>query len=260
MNKPAFQLFGRHACDYLRERLGEGEWSRDEFIKTITELETSTLRELLFWKEALRQYYEWEIIKRSPHYFIFKYIKTIDPHHSTPVRPFPCKDYLWWIISLIHENQFIAIMKSRQVLITWTICAYILWDAITKPYRFHVVESRKRELAGFNEQLSLLNRIEFMYNHLPQWMRARNPMEIRKKAYKLIFTKTHSEILAVSQEATEGRGLTINILFMDEVAFQEHGRTAWNSFRPTLGKNSKAILVSTPQGKNWFYRLLVDEE
>ena len=91
-------------------------------------------------------------------------------------------------------------------------------------------------------------------------MRARNPMEIRKKAYKLIFTKTHSEILAVSQEATEGRGLTINILFMDEVAFQEHGRTAWNSFRPTLGENSKAILVSTPQGKNWFYRLLVDEE
>ena len=73
-----------------------------------------------------------------------------------------------------------------------------------------------------------------------------------------------SKILAASTSASAVRGMSFNILFLDEFAFvPNHIADAFfASVYPTItsGKSTKVIIVSTPHGMNHFYRLWHDAE
>jgi hypothetical protein len=73
-----------------------------------------------------------------------------------------------------------------------------------------------------------------------------------------------SKILAASTSASAVRGMSFNILFLDEFAFvPNHIADAFfASVYPTItsGKSTKVIIVSTPHGMNHFYRMWTDSE
>jgi hypothetical protein len=73
-----------------------------------------------------------------------------------------------------------------------------------------------------------------------------------------------SKILAASTSASAVRGMSFNILFLDEFAFvPNHIADAFfASVYPTItsGKSTKVIIVSTPHGMNHFYRMWHDAE
>jgi phage terminase large subunit len=50
-------------------------------------------------------------------------------------------------------------------------------------------------------------------------------------------------------------GRSYDLIIFDEAALNDNGESAYNiQLRPTLDKpNSKAVFISTPRGKNWFY-------
>ncbi len=67
-----------------------------------------------------------------------------------------------------------------------------------------------------------------------------------------------SKILAASTSASAVRGMSFNILFLDEFAFVPNhiADSSLSSVYPTItsGKSTKVIIVSTPHGMNHFYR------
>ena len=73
-----------------------------------------------------------------------------------------------------------------------------------------------------------------------------------------------SKILAASTSASAVRGMSFNILFLDEFAFVPNhvADSFFASVYPTItsGKNTKVIIVSTPHGMNHFYRMWHDAE
>ena len=73
-----------------------------------------------------------------------------------------------------------------------------------------------------------------------------------------------SKILAASTSASAVRGMSFNILFLDEFAFVPNhvADDFFASVYPTItsGKNTKVIIVSTPHGMNHFYRMWHDAE
>ena len=73
-----------------------------------------------------------------------------------------------------------------------------------------------------------------------------------------------SKILAASTSASAVRGMSFNILFLDEFAFVPNhiADSFFSSVYPTItsGKSTKVIIVSTPHGMNHFYRLWHDAE
>ena len=73
-----------------------------------------------------------------------------------------------------------------------------------------------------------------------------------------------SKILAASTSASAVRGMSFNILFLDEFAFvPNHIADAFfASVYPTItsGQSTKVIIVSTPHGMNHFYRMWHDAE
>jgi phage FluMu gp28-like protein len=71
-----------------------------------------------------------------------------------------------------------------------------------------------------------------------------------------------SKILAASTSASAVRGMSFNILFLDEFAFVPNhiADSFFASVYPTItsGKSTKVIIVSTPHGMNHFYRMWHD--
>jgi hypothetical protein len=73
-----------------------------------------------------------------------------------------------------------------------------------------------------------------------------------------------SKVLAASTSASAVRGMSFNILFLDEFAFVPNhiADSFFASVYPTItsGQSTKVIMVSTPHGMNHFYRMWHDAE
>ena len=98
------------------------------------------------------------------------------------------------------------------------------------------------------------------YENLPKWMQ-QGILVWNKGNIEL---ENGSKILAASTSASAVRGMSFNILFLDEFAFvPNHIADAFfASVYPTItsGKSTKVIIVSTPHGMNHFYRMWTDAE
>jgi len=106
----------------------------------------------------------------------------------------------------------------------------------------------------------LLSRLQIAYENLPKWMQ-QGILSWNKGSLEL---ENGSKILAASTSASAVRGMSFNILFLDEFAFvPNHIADAFfASVYPTItsGKSTKVIIVSTPHGMNHFYRMWHDAE
>ena len=104
----------------------------------------------------------------------------------------------------------------------------------------------------------LLARLATAYENLPTWMQ-QGILVWNKGNIEL---ENGSKILAASTSASAVRGMSFNILFLDEFAFvPNHIADAFfASVYPTItsGKSTKVIIVSTPHGMNHFYRMWHD--
>lgn len=73
---------------------------------------------------------------------------------------------------------------------------------------------------------------------------------------KVLELKNYSTIrMASVSQADSAVGRSYKLIIFDEAALGDAGKDAFNiQLRPTLDKpDSKAIFISTPRGKNWFY-------
>ena len=107
----------------------------------------------------------------------------------------------------------------------------------------------------------LLGRLQTAYENLPKWMQQGIICLEQRKSLEL---ENGSKILAASTSASAVRGMSFNILFLDEFAFVPNhiAESFFASVYPTItsGKNTKVIMVSTPHGMNHFYRYWHDAE
>jgi hypothetical protein len=106
----------------------------------------------------------------------------------------------------------------------------------------------------------LLGRLATAYENLPKWMQ-QGVISWNRGSIEL---ENGSKILAASTSASAVRGMSFNILFLDEFAFVPNhiADSFFASVYPTItsGKSTKVIIVSTPHGMNHFYRMWHDAE
>ena len=106
----------------------------------------------------------------------------------------------------------------------------------------------------------LLGRLQLAYENLPKWMQ-QGVLAWNRGSLEL---ENGSKILAASTSASAVRGMSFNILFLDEFAFVPNhiADSFFASVYPTItsGKSTKVIMVSTPHGMNHFYRMWHDAE
>ncbi len=203
-----------------------------------------------FSQENIEEYIK---CKEDPVYFANNYVKIVTLDHG--LQPFKTYDFQEKLINNFHNNRFNICKMPRQTGKSTTCVSYLLHYAIFNDSVNIGILANKATTAR-----ELLARLATAYENLPKWMQ-QGILVWNKGNIEL---ENGSKILAASTSASAVRGMSFNILFLDEFAFvPNHVADAFfASVYPTItsGKSTKVIIVSTPHGMNHFYRLWMDAE
>ena len=195
----------------------------------------------------------------DPYDFIFRYSYTLDPHDvNHPIKLIPDYPYIRELIRIFLAEKLIAVVKSRQLLVTWIFCALHVWLCTFFRGQYVFFISRKEADAGFDTPLSLCSRALFVLQNLPKEMRPMYTKSLQPPVLK--FPDLYSTIQGVSQDSDALRQYTASSILSDEMAFQEHATEAYAAVKPTIDGGGRLICVSTPNGKNnLFYKIVHDK-
>ena len=191
--------------------------------------------------------------KEDPVYFARNYIQIVSLDEGlVPFKMYPFQEKL---IRNFHENRFNICKMPRQTGKSTTCVSYLLHYLIFNDHVNIGILANKASTAR-----DLLGRLQLAYENLPKWMQ-QGIVVYNKGSMEL---ENGSKIIAASTSASAVRGMSFNIIFLDEFAFIPNhiADQFFASVYPTIssGKSTKVIMVSTPHGMNHFYRYWHDAE
>ena len=203
-----------------------------------------------FTQEQILEFYA---CRNDPIYFAEQYVKIVSLDEGlTAFKPYHFQKKL---IKNFHESRFNICKMPRQTGKSTTCVAYLLHYVVFNDSVNVGILANKAATAR-----ELLGRLQTAYENLPKWMQ-QGIIAWNRGSLEL---ENGSKILAASTSASAVRGMSFNILFLDEFAFVPNhiADSFFSSVYPTItsGKSTKVIIVSTPHGMNHFYRLWHDAE
>ena len=148
-------------------------------------------------------------------------------------------DYQEELIYNYTNFRFSINMLGRQMGKTTCAAGFLLWYAMFVPDSTILIASNKYVSAQ-----EIMQRIRFAYENCPDHIRA-GATDYNKGS--LTFDNG-SRIVSATTTETTGRGMSISLLYCDELAFVRPtiAREFWTSISPTLSTGGKAIITSTP--------------
>ncbi len=189
----------------------------------------------------------------DPIYFIRKYIKIVSLDEG--VIPFKMYDFQESMVGKFHEHRFNICKLPRQSGKSTIVTAYLLWYVLFNANVNVAILANKAPTAR-----EMLGRLQLSYENLPRWLQ-QGIVGWNKGSLEL---ENGSKILASSTSASAVRGMSFNIIFLDEFAFVPNhiAEQFFASVYPTIssGQSTKVIIISTPHGMNQFYKLWHDAE
>jgi len=148
-------------------------------------------------------------------------------------------DYQEELIYNYTNFRFSINMLGRQMGKTTCAAGFLLWYAMFVPDSTILIASNKYVSAQ-----EIMQRIRYAYEACPDHIRA-GVTDYNKGS--LTFDNG-SRIVSATTTETTGRGMSISLLYCDELAFVRPtiAREFWTSISPTLSTGGKAIITSTP--------------
>ncbi len=199
------------------------------------------------------QILEFMACREDPVYFAQKHVKIVTLDKG--LMPFEPYDFQQKLIENFHGNRFNICKMPRQTGKSTTVISYLLHYLLFNDSVNIGILANKAATAR-----ELLGRLQTAYENVPKWMQ-QGVLAWNRGSLEL---ENGSKILAASTSASAVRGMSFNILFLDEFAFVPNhiADSFFASVYPTItsGKSTKVIIVSTPHGMNHFYRMWHDAE
>ena len=203
-----------------------------------------------FTKKQVAEYLK---CAEDPIYFIRSYIKIVSLDEG--VIPFKMYDFQEGMVDKFHKHRFNIAKLPRQSGKSTIVTAYLLWYVLFNDNVNVAILANKAPTAR-----EMLGRLQLSYENLPRWLQ-QGILGWNKGSLEL---ENGSKILASSTSASAVRGMSFNIIFLDEFAFVPNhiAEQFFASVYPTIssGKKTKVIIISTPHGMNQYYKLWHDAE
>ena len=200
--------------------------------------------EAKYTKKQLEEYLK---CSENPAYFIESYTKIISLDEG--LVPFELRGYQENLINFYNENRFNVVLAARQSGKSITSCAYLLWYLLFTPEVTVAVLANKGAIAR-----EMIARIVTMLESVPFYLQP--GVKILNKGS--IEFANDSKVVAAATSSSSIRGMSINLLYLDEFAFVEDAETFYTATYPvvTSGKESKVIITSTANGVgNMFHKI-----
>jgi hypothetical protein len=196
-----------------------------------------------------------EVLKCSedPVYFIKNYIKIVSLDKG--LIPFDMYHFQEEMVAKFHAERFNIAKLPRQSGKSTIVTSYLLWYVLFNPSVNVAILANKAATAR-----EMLQRLQLSYENLPKWLQ-QGILQWNRGSLEL---ENGSKIMAASTSASAVRGMSFNVIFLDEFAFIPNhiAEQFFSSVYPTIssGKSTKVIIISTPHGMNMFYKLWHDAE
>lgn len=197
-----------------------------------------------FTEEQVSEYVK---CMKDPIYFAEKYIKVISLDDGlVNFKPY---EYQEKMFNHFNDNRFSIILACRQSGKSISTVIYILWYAVFHPEKTIAILANKGAVAR-----EMLSRITLALENLPFFLQ---PGCKALNKGNITFAN-NTKIVAAATSGSSIRGLSVNLLFLDEFAFVENAAQFYTSTYPVVsaGKETKVIITSTANGVgNVFHRL-----
>jgi hypothetical protein len=184
---------------------------------------------------------------KEPVYFAEKYIKVISLDDGlVEFKPY---DYQEKMFNHFNDNRFSIVLACRQSGKSISTVIYILWYAIFHPEKTIAILANKGATAR-----EMLSRVTLALENLPFFLQ---PGCKALNKGNITFAN-NTKIIAAATSGSSIRGLSVNLLFLDEFAFVENAAEFYTSTYPVVsaGKETKVIITSTANGVgNVFHRI-----
>lgn len=128
------------------------------------------------------------------------------------------------------QNRYIVSLKSRQVAFSTTVGAYALYRALFFDSQKIVIISKNQR-----DSTTLLERIKFMYEHLPPWLK-QETSEFAKTY--VTFKHNFSKITSLPNGGDPAQGESLSLLVLDEFASYENSQAVLSAATPALSAGS----------------------
>lgn len=173
----------------------------------------------------------------GPHYFMNNYFYI--QHPTKGKMQYTAYDYQVGLINAYHEHRFSVAMMGRQLGKTTTAAGYLLWYSMFIDDSTILIAAHK--YTGAQE---IMSRIRYAYETCPDFIRG-GVTSYNKQSMEF---ENGSRIIAQTTTETTGRGLSVSLLYCDELSYVEPNiaRGFWTSISPTLATGGKALITSTP--------------
>ena len=193
------------------------------------------------------EFQEYVKCMNDPAYFARKYIKVINLDRG--LVPFDLYPYQERMFTHFNENRYSIVLACRQSGKSISSVVYLLWYAIFKPEQTIAILANKGSTAQ-----EMLSRVTLALENLPFFLQP-GCKALNKRSVEF---SNNSRIIAAATSGSSIRGMSVNLLFLDEFAFVENDATFYTSTYPVVssGKTTRVIITSTANGiGNVFYKL-----
>ena len=183
----------------------------------------------------------------DPIYFAERYVKVISLDQG--LVDFKLYPYQQDMFKQFNEHRFNVVLACRQSGKSISACAYLLWFALFKPEKTVAILANKGATAR-----EMLSRITLMLENIPFFLQP-GCKALNKGSLEF---SNNSRIFAAATSGSSIRGLSVNLLYLDEFAFVERATEFYTSTYPVVsaGKDTKIIVTSTANGLgNMFYKI-----
>ena len=196
-----------------------------------------TKKEILEYKKCME----------SPVYFARTYVKVISLDDG--LVPFDLYPYQEKMFNHFTNNRFSIVLACRQSGKSISSVVYLLWYAIFHPEKTIAILANKGAVAR-----EMLARVTLALENLPFFLQP-GCKALNKGSVEF---SNNSKIIAAATSGSSIRGLSINLLMLDEFAFIENDGQFYTSTYPVVssGKDTQIIITSTANGVgNVFHKL-----
>ena len=193
------------------------------------------------------EFQEYVRCMNDPAYFARKYVKVINLDRG--LVPFDLYPYQERMFTHFNENRYSIVLACRQSGKSISSVVYLLWYAIFKPEQTIAVLANKGSTAQ-----EMLSRVTLALENLPFFLQP-GCKALNKRSIEF---SNNSRIIAAATSGSSIRGMSVNLLFLDEFAFVENDAVFYTSTYPVVssGKSTRVIITSTANGLgNVFHKL-----
>ena len=197
-----------------------------------------------FTNEEIAEYIK---CSQDPAYFARTYCKVISLDKG--LVPFDLYPYQERMFNHFNLNRFSIVLACRQSGKSISSVAYLLWYAVFHADKTVAILANKGDTAR-----EMLARVTLMLENLPFFLQPGTRV-LNKGSVEF---SNNSRIIARATSGSSIRGMSVNLLYLDEFAFVERATEFYTSTYPVVssGKDTKVIITSTANGiGNMFYKI-----